>query len=67
MLARVKSDLRRREEMDQSYINIGGIAIDSNKLKVITQESEIAISQTENQILKLLAINPGEFLLESKL
>ena len=67
VVARVKSHLRRytqlgsREKAEaDSLIRVGGIEIDDKKRSVAVDGRLIALTNTEFEILKLFALNPGQ-------
>lgn len=65
LLARVRSCLRRYMQLGgniqkKSVINIGGITLDDNEKKVSLDGTDINLTPTEFDILKLFMSNPGK-------
>ncbi|SHO43853.1 response regulator transcription factor [Anaerocolumna xylanovorans] len=59
LYARICAILRRAGNIAENYVTCGEISIDKIKLKVFISDEEIALSQTEYQLLKLLIENKG--------
>lgn len=59
LYSRIGALLRRVKRPSEGYLTCGPISLDKNKMIVFFQKEEIALSQTEYQILLLLMKNKG--------
>lgn len=67
LYARISAILRRMGNVAKNYLTCGEIAIDKIKLKVYLSKEEVALSQIEYQLLKLLMENKGCILTRASL
>lgn len=59
LAARVKANVRRTGNMEQSTVQSSSFEIDSNKKKIFFRNSPLDLSFVEFKILSLLLANPG--------
>ena len=67
LYSRIHALLRRAGNIQSQYLSCGSISIDKNKMAVFCGEEEIAVSQTEYQLLQLLIENKGKTVTRERL
>ncbi len=60
LYSRLQAVLRRMGNLSDQYLSCGPISIDKSRMKVFWQKEEIAVSQTEYEILLQLMMNKGK-------
>lgn len=65
--SRIKALLRRAGTASEKWLHCGPISVDKNKLMVFYEGKEVAVSQTEYQILTLLLENKGKTVTRQRL
>lgn len=58
--SRICALLRRAGNVQERYLSCGGIFVDTEKMAVLCDGKEIAVSQTEYQLLQILTQNKGK-------
>lgn len=64
---RMSALLRRTGNVSDQYLSCGSISIDKIRMMVFCGEEEIAVSQTEYQLLILLMVNKGKTVTRKRL
>lgn len=67
LYSRISALLRRTGNVSGQYLSCGSISIDKSRMMVFYGEEEIAVSQTEYQLLMLLMINKGKTVTRERL
>ncbi len=60
LIARIKANLRRNDNMEPKIISLGGIKIDLNRYEVSCDGKMISLTPKEFDLLKFLASNPNK-------
>lgn len=67
LYSRICALLRRAGNVQSQYLSCGLVSIDKNRMAVFYGEEEIAVSQTEYQLLELLLLNKGKTVTRERL
>lgn len=67
LYSRIHALLRRTGNVQGQYLSCGSISIDQNRMAVFCGKEEIAVSQTEYQLLQLLMANKGKTVTRQRL
>lgn len=67
LLARVKTILKRDQKENTNLISSRGIVLNDNKRKVLIDEKEINLTETEYQLLKHFITSPGHVYTRSQI
>lgn len=60
LIARIKANLRRNDNMEPKIISLGGLKIDLNRYEVSCDGKMISLTPKEFDLLKFLASNPNK-------
>ena len=67
LYSRISALLRRAGNVSEQYLSCGTIAVDRSRMMVFCGEEEIAVSQTEYELLLLLMENKGKTVTRERL
>lgn len=67
LMARVKTVLRRQDSEKSDVITFAGITLDNTKRKVLIEDKEVNLTESEYQVLKYFISSPGHVFTRSQI